>query len=147
MVLCGLLVAGVVVLSFSHLDQSNQNDYALGRARSLADLMEKFREGGQVGDLEVDARDIIADGSHSLRVCNGSIWLLGPSGDHAVTGPHGYLFIYHGNLVEEITIRQGDQLRLSNERSADGSLISQLEKVDARVFTASTNRLASSSVL
>ncbi len=146
LVIAGLAMAAAVLVAFTGLDDGTRDKAAMDGANALADLIEDLRVKGQIGEVRVDGRDVIFDDGHSLRVCNGSIWVQSGQEEHAVAGPRDLVLVEEGRAVDSLTIRPGDQLVLRSFMIG-GKIGVQLEKVDATSLTASTNSLHSSSVL
>jgi hypothetical protein len=146
LVIAGLAVAGVVVLSFTGLDDGARDKVAVDGANTLGGLIEELQNNGQTGEVRVDGQDILFDDDHTLRVCNGSIWVQSGSREHAIDGPRDLVLVEGHRDVDGLTIQRSDQIILRSFM-VNGQIVVQLEKVDATSLTASTNSLHSSSVL
>ncbi len=109
--------------------------------------MDELRRNGQVGEVRIDGRDVIFDDDHTLRVCNGSIWVQSGSKERAIDGPRDIALVEGGRNVDALTIQRSDHLVLRSFLTGSGKIGIQLEKVDVTSLTPSTNLLHSSSVL
>jgi len=146
MIIAGLVLAGAIMGAFNGLDRQTVDQAALDRASSLGDVIEEMRWTGQTGEVRIDARTLLVDKSHSLVVNDGSIWVRSGGRSTAVDGPSGLVLLDDGTDVKELIVTWSDTVILS-ARAPGGTIVVQVEKVDATSFTASTNLLHSSSVL
>jgi hypothetical protein len=112
LIIAGLAVVAVVLATFAGLDAGTRDRGAADGANALADLMEGLRTSGQVGEVQVDGRDLLFDDGHSLRVCNGSIWVKAGSKERAVEGPQDILLVEGNRCVDVLTIQRSDRLIL-----------------------------------